>query len=158
MASGSQDGDVLLWDVRENSWHNSLHPHEKEGVNRPNLGKWIGCIDLMDDWLVSAWHFFMFIASRSVLFGIHVFQFQVCGGGPALSLWHLRSLGLSTVYEELDSPVHQCLLEGEKVIAAGHSPRLIHFNLNGGIVLDIPSSSNCIYSIAHAKQPREVSL
>ncbi|CAG0895413.1 unnamed protein product [Darwinula stevensoni] len=131
MASGSQDGDVLLWDVRENSWHNSLHPHEKEGVNRSNLGKWIGCIDLMDDWLV-------------------------CGGGPALSLWHLRSLGLSTVYEELDSPVHQCLLEGEKVIAAGHSPRLIHFNLNGGIVLDIPSSSNCIYSIAHAKQPREV--
>lgn len=53
LASGSEDGTVRLWDIRQNEVTSIIQPHTNGKVARPNLGKWIGAVDLTEDWLVS---------------------------------------------------------------------------------------------------------
>jgi len=40
---------------------------------------------------------------------------QVCGGGPSLSLWHLRSLSLTTVFETPNAAVNFAMFHDDAV-------------------------------------------
>lgn len=52
LISGGEDGLVNIWDLREKLPVNNVKPYENNKIARPDLGKWIGAVDLNEDWLV----------------------------------------------------------------------------------------------------------
>lgn len=52
IVSGGEDGTVRLWDIRSKENTNILQPHLDKKINRSKIGKWIGAVDLTEDWLV----------------------------------------------------------------------------------------------------------
>ncbi|XP_075437878.1 LOW QUALITY PROTEIN: THO complex subunit 6 [Ascaphus truei] len=71
--SGSEDGSVRLWDLRSGTQTHKIEVYKYEECARPQYGKWISCLATDSDWMV-------------------------CGGGPMLTLWHLRSVTPTTVF------------------------------------------------------------
>lgn len=51
--SGGEDGVVNTWDLREKQVVSKIEPHLNDKIARPGIGKWIGAVNLSDDWLVS---------------------------------------------------------------------------------------------------------
>lgn len=74
--------------------------------SRPHNGRWIGCLATDSDWMVSqaacrlGWQLGPCLAEGPWLTvtGDPHLSAQVCGGGPALTLWHLRSSTPTTVF------------------------------------------------------------
>ncbi|KAM9583685.1 THO complex subunit 6 isoform 1-T1 [Trichechus inunguis] len=71
--SGGEDGAVRLWDLRTAKEVQTIEVYKHEECSRPHNGRWIGCLATDSDWMV-------------------------CGGGPALTLWHLRSSTPTTIF------------------------------------------------------------
>ncbi|XP_072705266.1 THO complex subunit 6 isoform X2 [Ciconia boyciana] len=97
--SGGEDGTVRLWDLRSGSQVQLIEVHKYEECSRPQNGKWIRCLATDSDWMV-------------------------CGGGPALTLWHLRSVTPTTVFP-LSSCQHHVLFHQDLVLTVGgNSPKI----------------------------------
>lgn len=61
---------------------------------------------------------------------------QVCGGGPRLSLWHLRTMDVMASFHSVeDSGLHVTRLFQDKIIAAGTAPHLYQLSLLGNIIV-----------------------
>ena len=131
LASCGEDGTVRLWDLRKKENTNILTPYLVEKVARPRLGKWIGAIDFTDDWLL-------------------------CGGGPSLSLWHIRTMEAATVFHLPDEGIHVANIYEERVIAAGAAPHVYHLTYQGETLAKVPTSSNTVYSIIYQETPQKV--
>lgn len=127
--SGSEDGSVRIWDMRVTGQVTTLLPFKNSSIERPELGKWIGAIDLTPDgeWLL-------------------------CGGGPTLSVWHLRSSKCaqvmstpSAIYSNLFLPTDlSCIMaagSGNQVTVCSRSKENPTAHIN--------SSIDTIYSIAY---------
>lgn len=74
--SGGEDGRVIVWDLRSHQAVGGFEPNKVASLERKAYSKWIGALDVnpSGDWLV-------------------------CGGGPRLSMWHLRSQTCSKSFE-----------------------------------------------------------
>ncbi|XP_076674117.1 THO complex subunit 6 [Andrena cerasifolii] len=131
LASCGEDGTVRLWDLRKKENTNILTPHLVDKVARPALGKWIGAIDFTEDWLL-------------------------CGGGPSLSLWHMRTMEAATVFDLPDEGIHVANIYEERVIAAGTAPHVYHLTYQGETLAKVPTSSNTVYSIMYQETPQKV--
>ncbi|CAK9821973.1 THO complex subunit 6 homolog [Anthophora retusa] len=131
LASCAEDGTVRLWDLRKKENTNILTPHLVEKVARPNLGKWIGAVDFTEDWLL-------------------------CGGGPSLSLWHMRTMEAATVFDLPDEGIHVANIYEERVIAAGAAPYVYHLTYQGETLAKVPTCSSTVYSISYQEVPQKV--
>ncbi|KAJ8872615.1 hypothetical protein PR048_026221 [Dryococelus australis] len=131
LASAGEDGFVKLWDLRQKECVASLQPHLKEKVARPELGKWIGTVDLSEDWLL-------------------------CGGGPRLSLWHLRSMDVMTAFPLEDMGIHVAMFQDDRILVGGTMPHFYHLNYSGKVYAQVPISSTTIYSVAYQESPVKV--
>ncbi|XP_058036418.1 THO complex subunit 6 homolog isoform X2 [Ahaetulla prasina] len=120
--SGSEDGTVRLWDLRTGGQVQSIEVHKYEECNRPQNGKWISCLATDSDWMV-------------------------CGGGPALTLWHLRSVTPTTVFP-LPSCQQQVMFYQDLILSAGHSPTINHLQISGEVKAQIPCLPRCVHSIS----------
>lgn len=125
--SGSEDGTIRLWDQREKHPTDILEPHKNDNLNRSIFGKWIGSVTLNDDWLI-------------------------CGGGPKLSLWHLRSLETTTIFD-FPGKIHVTNVVDDTILAAGEYKKLFHYSFNGATTAEIPISPTCVYSIIWQQNP-----
>ncbi|XP_077996115.1 THO complex subunit 6 homolog [Glandiceps talaboti] len=124
--SGSEDGSVRIWDTRRpTEAMQVVEPYKHEECCRPNQGKWIGClaVDPSDDWLV-------------------------CGGGPSLTSWHMRSLSPTIVFPTPDVCHHRVMFYEDMIISGGSSPYIYHWNINGDMKSQIPCTPSCVYDIA----------
>ncbi|KAG8223955.1 hypothetical protein J437_LFUL003763, partial [Ladona fulva] len=128
LASASEDGTVKLWDVRQEVYCHMIQPHAHEKLYRPHLGKWVGAVSLSDDWLL-------------------------CGGGPRPSLWHTKSLDVTTVYPMDDKGIHFLAFHDDRIMAGGCYPYFYHFSYNGDVLALIPSSSTTVYSAVFQEAP-----
>lgn len=132
LVSASEDGTVRMWDMRRSAATNIIKPYEDDRLNRPELGKWIGAAAINDDWLV-------------------------CGGGPRLSLWHLRSMDVTTVFPTPDlKGVHVAKFHEDRIFAGGAGPHFYQFSLNGQIYGQIPTSASTVYSAELQEVPHKI--
>ncbi|KAM8962427.1 THO complex subunit 6 [Pelodytes ibericus] len=120
--SGSEDGSVRLWDLRSGVQTHKIEVYKYEECARPQYGKWIGCLATDSDWMV-------------------------CGGGPMLSLWHLRSMTPTTIFPIQESQ-QQVLFYQDMILCAGQAPSINHCQINGEIRAQIPSTPHCVYSLS----------
>lgn len=126
--SGGEDGTVRLWDLRTGSQVQLIEVHKYQECSRPQLGKWIRCLATESDWMV-------------------------CGGGPALTLWHLRSVTPTTVFP-LAPPQHHALFHQDMVLSGGVGPALHLLQLNGDVRGRVPVSPPALRSLClHLRSP-----
>uniref|UniRef100_V9L2F0 THO complex subunit 6-like protein n=1 Tax=Callorhinchus milii TaxID=7868 RepID=V9L2F0_CALMI len=127
--SGSEDGSVRLWDLRTEKAVQIIEIYKYQECARPQHGKWIGCLSTDSDWMV-------------------------CGGGPALTLWHLRSVTPTTIYP-LDNCQQQVMFYQDLILAAGSGPHVSHCQISGDIKAQIPCSPPSVYSLLVNEKSQE---
>ncbi|XP_033126784.1 THO complex subunit 6 homolog [Anneissia japonica] len=126
LVSSSEDGSVRIWDGRggKEAQH-IIEPYKNEECCRPHFGRWVSCVsvDPGDDWLV-------------------------CGGGVALSLWHLRSLSTTCVYN-IGNSCAQCVQFYDDLLYSGGSHAMVsHLTMNGEVKTQVPCTPNSVFSLA----------
>ncbi|CAK1545131.1 unnamed protein product [Leptosia nina] len=131
LISAGEDGLVLLWDIRTGKAQNEIEPHKNSKVARPDIGKWVGAAALGDDWIV-------------------------CGGGPRLALWHLRSLDAVTVFDIPDHGIHIASFLDDCILAGGTAKHLYQLTYSGDIRVELPVSSTTVYSAIVRTNPNKV--
>ncbi|XP_035385014.1 THO complex subunit 6 homolog isoform X2 [Electrophorus electricus] len=71
---------------------------------------------------------------------IEVFKYELCGGGPALSLWHLRSMSPTSVFS-LAGCQREAVFYQDLILTVGEGPYVSHCVPGGTVKAQIPSSS-----------------
>ncbi|KAG7234944.1 hypothetical protein INR49_003585 [Caranx melampygus] len=145
--SGGEDGAVRIWDSRTGQTVHCIEVHKYEMCARPQFGKWISCLTTDSDWML-------------------------CGGGPSLSLWHLRSLSPTSTfplsgcqrqaafYQDMVRTTHTCvafrapfhLTCGHvtrlfQILAVGEGPTVSHCLLGGEVKAQIPCYSQSLNTL-----------
>ncbi|XP_041977121.1 THO complex subunit 6 [Aricia agestis] len=131
LVSAGEDGLVLLWDMRMKQPYNRIEPHTNSKIARPDIGKWIGSAAMGDDWIV-------------------------CGGGPKLSLWNLRSLDAVTSFDLPDHGIHVSFFHEDCVFAGGAAKHLYQLSYSGEVRVELPVSSTTVYSAVLRTNPHKV--
>nr|XP_018911210.1 PREDICTED: THO complex subunit 6 [Bemisia tabaci] len=132
VASASEDGSVRLWDIRQSSVTACVEPFRNDSIARPSIGKWIGDVDLSEQWMV-------------------------CGGGPRLALWHVRTLSVGTIFKSVkDEGIHVSKFLEDKVLAAGASSSVFFLSYKDKIQAEIETSQITVYSVAYQLDPTKV--
>ncbi|XP_029997819.1 THO complex subunit 6 homolog isoform X1 [Sphaeramia orbicularis] len=119
--SGGEDGAVRVWDTRTGRSAHCIEVYKYEMCARPQFGKWISCVTTDSDWML-------------------------CGGGPALSLWHLRSLSPTSVFP-LTGCQRQAVFYQDMILAVGDGPVVSHCLLGGDVRAQIPCSSQSLNTL-----------
>lgn len=126
LISASEDGEIKIWDVRAKSCTASVKPYEFPICARPHLGRHINCVAIDDEnWLI-------------------------CGGGPRLAMWHLRSMkpmSLPEFEDELFIP-NVCKIYENQILSGGNSRQLYIHTFENKLKTEINTTTNCIYDIA----------
>lgn len=127
--SASEDGSVKVWDKREANFVNQLEPWKDGRLARPQFGKWQGAVAVTDDWLI-------------------------CGGATNASLWHLRSMEVTTIFP-FTRPIRVVGFIDDNIFVGGDFNRLCHFNFKGDSTAEIEVSSPSIYSVVSQLAPEK---
>ncbi|XP_062036247.1 THO complex subunit 6 homolog isoform X1 [Lepus europaeus] len=125
--SGGEDGAVRLWDLRTAKEVQTVEVYKHEECARPHNGRWIGCLATDSDWMV-------------------------CGGGPALTLWHLRSSTPTTVFP-VRAPQKHVTFYQDLILSAGQGRCVNQWQLSGELKAQVPGSSPGLLSLSLNQQP-----
>ncbi|KXJ15083.1 THO complex subunit 6-like [Exaiptasia diaphana] len=133
--SGSEDGSVRFWDCRAGSMTNIVEPYKDKNLNRPKFGKWIGCtaLDPNEEWMA-------------------------CGGGPRLSIWHLRSLTCTSILDTPDSCQQNALFYEDTILSSGTESSIFHWQVNGELRSKVPCTASSVYAMRVNSTHKQVLL
>ncbi|XP_028310922.1 THO complex subunit 6 homolog [Gouania willdenowi] len=119
--SAGEDGAVRVWDSRTSESVHCIEVYKHESCARPQFGKWLSCVTTDSDWML-------------------------CGGGPSLSLWHLRSLSPASVFPLIGCQ-RQATFHQDMIIAAGDGAFVSHCLLGGEVKAQIPCTPQSINTL-----------
>uniref|UniRef100_A0A9L0RKE2 THO complex subunit 6 n=1 Tax=Equus caballus TaxID=9796 RepID=A0A9L0RKE2_HORSE len=158
--SGGEDGAVRLWDLRTAKEVQTIEVYKHEECSRPHNGRWIGCLATDSDWMVSwaeyrmGWQLQALPAEGLWLMvaGDPHLSAQVCGGGPALTLWHLRSSTPTTIFP-MRAPQKHVTFYQDLILSAGQGRCVNQWQLSGELKAQVPGSSPGLLSLSLNQQP-----
>ncbi|EDX10202.1 THO complex subunit 6 [Drosophila simulans] len=125
--SGAEDGTVRVWSTKQQQHTSMLEPYKNPNLLRPDWGKWIGAVAVNEDWLL-------------------------CGGGPKASIFHLRSLESTCVFN-FPGRVHLCDFVDDCVLIGGEHNHVQSYTLNGVLQANIPVEHTACYSAVWQTSP-----
>uniref|UniRef100_A0A3B4ASY0 Uncharacterized protein n=1 Tax=Periophthalmus magnuspinnatus TaxID=409849 RepID=A0A3B4ASY0_9GOBI len=131
--SGSEDGAVRIWDLRSSQSVHIIEVHKYEVIL---------CVPMY------------FYGSTLCICT------QLCGGGPSLALWHLRSLSPTSVFPLSGCTRHAAFYQ-DLILAVGEGPLVSHCMLGGDVKAQIPSSSpnlNCLQINSKSSEHRMLTV
>uniref|UniRef100_A0A3Q4HX54 THO complex 6 n=1 Tax=Neolamprologus brichardi TaxID=32507 RepID=A0A3Q4HX54_NEOBR len=114
--SGGEDGAVRVWG--EFTGHMGC---VFQVCARPQYGKWISCVTTDSDWML-------------------------CGGGPSLSLWHLRSLSPTSIFN-LSGCQRQSTFHQDLILTVGDGAFVSHCLLGGEVKTQIPCTPQSLNTL-----------
>ncbi|CAL8283633.1 unnamed protein product [Boreogadus saida] len=120
--SGGEDGAVRIWDTRTSQCVHCVEVYKYETCARPQHGKWISCLTTDSDWML-------------------------CGGGPSLSLWHLRSMSPTSVFP-LSGCQRQATFYQDMILTVGEGQCVSHCLMGGEVKAQIPCTPHSINTLA----------
>ncbi|KAI2666250.1 hypothetical protein H4Q32_010069 [Labeo rohita] len=120
--SGGEDGAVRIWDSRTNRPVHCIEVFKYEECARPQFGKWISCLATDSDWML-------------------------CGGGPSLSLWHLRSMSPTSVFP-LPGCQREAVFYQDLIMSVGEGPFVSHCLHGGTVKAQIPCTQSSLNTLA----------
>uniref|UniRef100_A0A674BUI3 THO complex 6 n=1 Tax=Salmo trutta TaxID=8032 RepID=A0A674BUI3_SALTR len=120
--SGSEDGAVRIWDYRTGQSVHCIEVYKYEECARPQYGKWISCLTTDSDWML-------------------------CGGGPSLSLWHLRSMSPTSIFP-LSGCQRQANFYQDMILSVGEGQCVSHCLLGGEVKAQIPCTPHSLNTLA----------
>uniref|UniRef100_A0A8C1K208 THO complex 6 n=1 Tax=Cyprinus carpio TaxID=7962 RepID=A0A8C1K208_CYPCA len=120
--SGGEDGAVRIWDARTNRPVHCIEVFKYEECARPQFGKWISCLATDSDWML-------------------------CGGGPSLSLWHLRSMSPTSVFP-LPGCQREAVFYQDLIMSVGEGPHVSHCLHGGTVKAQIPCTPSSLNTLA----------
>uniref|UniRef100_A0A671PHV7 THO complex subunit 6 homolog n=1 Tax=Sinocyclocheilus anshuiensis TaxID=1608454 RepID=A0A671PHV7_9TELE len=120
--SGGEDGAVRIWDSRTNRPVHCIEVFKYEECARPQFGKWISCLATDSDWML-------------------------CGGGPSLSLWHLRSMSPTSVFP-LPGCQREAVFYQDLIMSVGEGPHVSHCLHGGTVKAQIPCTPSSLNTLA----------
>uniref|UniRef100_A0A672TA98 THO complex subunit 6 homolog n=1 Tax=Sinocyclocheilus grahami TaxID=75366 RepID=A0A672TA98_SINGR len=91
-------------------------------VFRYEFGKWISCLATDSDWML-------------------------CGGGPSLSLWHLRSMSPTSVFP-LPGCQREAVFHQDLIMSVGEGPYVSHCLHGGTVKAQIPCTPSSLNTLA----------
>jgi len=137
LLSGSEDGSLRFWDPKSTGPCVLLmEPFKHSSCSRPAVGKWLSCVDIEEDRVL-------------------------CGGGPHLSLFHLKMT--SSMYHQSkfssNMPLHVFKTDENVTqnvvrfhdngfLSAGSSPYVNHWDLSGRLSASLAVTPSSVYSVA----------
>ncbi|XP_017021126.1 THO complex subunit 6 [Drosophila kikkawai] len=125
--SGAEDGTVRVWSTKKQEQTSLLEPHKNPQLIRPDWGKWIGAVAVSEDWLL-------------------------CGGGPRPSIYHLRALECTRVFD-FPGRVHLCEFVDDSVFIGGEYNHVQSYTLHGELQANIPVEHTACYSVVWQTAP-----
>ncbi|KAM7355188.1 THO complex subunit 6-like [Cochliomyia hominivorax] len=128
--SASEDGTVRFWVSNEKDSVTLLEPYKRENLCRPEMGKWQGSLAVNEDWLV-------------------------CGGGPKLSLWHLRTMECTNEFP-FPGKVHVTDFVEDMIFVGGEHTNGQFYAMNGKLRADIKTENTAIYSSVWQLEPQRI--
>ncbi|KAG9342953.1 hypothetical protein JZ751_015169 [Albula glossodonta] len=120
--SGGEDGAVRIWDCRTGQTVHCIEVYRYEDCARPQYGKWISCLTTDSEWML-------------------------CGGGPSLSLWHLRSLSPTSVFP-LSGCQRQAAFYQDLILSVGEGQFVSHCLMGGEVKSLIPCMPPSLNTLA----------
>ncbi|XP_010902538.2 THO complex subunit 6 homolog [Esox lucius] len=120
--SGGEDGAVRIWDCRTGHSVHCIEVFKYEDCARPQYGKWISCLTTDSDWML-------------------------CGGGPSLSLWHLRSMSPTSVFP-LSGCQRQATFYQDMILSVGEGQFVSHCLMGGEVKAQIPCTPHSLNTLA----------
>uniref|UniRef100_A0A672TDD9 THO complex subunit 6 homolog n=1 Tax=Sinocyclocheilus grahami TaxID=75366 RepID=A0A672TDD9_SINGR len=124
--SGGEDGAVRIWDSRTNRPVHCIEVFRYEvkqiRMRMPQFGKWISCLATDSDWML-------------------------CGGGPSLSLWHLRSMSPTSVFP-LPGCQREAVFHQDLIMSVGEGPYVSHCLHGGTVKAQIPCTPSSLNTLA----------
>lgn len=125
--SASEDGTVRMWTSNQKEPTAIIEPYKKDNLVRSEMGKWQGAVSANEDWLL-------------------------CGGGPKLSLWHLRAMDCTSDFP-FPGKVHVCDFVEDMVFAGGEHTNAQFYAMNGKLRADIKTDNTAVYSAVWKTEP-----
>ncbi|KTG45076.1 hypothetical protein cypCar_00002615 [Cyprinus carpio] len=78
---------------------------------------------------------------------IEVFKYELCGGGPSLSLWHLRSMSPTSVFP-LPGCQREAVFHQDLIMSVGEGPYVSHCLHGGTVKAQIPCTPSSLNTLA----------
>jgi len=103
----------------------TIRPFEHELCARPQFGRNVNCVAIDED------------------------NWMICGGGPKLSMWHLRSMKPMSVLEPFSSYMAKvCVLNENEILTGGNKNCLYTYSFDNKLKSEITTSTSFIYDVA----------
>ncbi|GBO10160.1 hypothetical protein AVEN_262335-1 [Araneus ventricosus] len=80
---------------------------------------------------------------------------QVCGGGPHLCVWHLRSLAPSTQLLKPQVTSNVVAFHEDMIISGGSEPFVSHWSLDGKLQTEVPTSASSVFCLGINSSPTQ---
>ncbi|RWS29167.1 THO complex subunit 6-like protein, partial [Leptotrombidium deliense] len=100
------------------------------------------------------------LRSASVVNLIEPHKYQVSGGGPLMSSWHLRSLSKGIEFETPPSETvaNTALCHNDLVVCGGNNPYVYVWEMDGKLMSQIPTSASNVFSLAISERNEKTIL